>query len=144
MKEQIEKLEAQLKELKKVYEDKQRIKYEASEHKSFKNGDIVTNGNIVAIVEWIENKLIGCQYEKGYFGGSIVNGNRGSGVFKRDEFELVADEYYKKEHQILISLTGLEIEEIKYYLKNKNFNSNDTKSNILNCLDAVHQTKNQF
>lgn len=137
MKQQIEKLEAQLKELKEVYENEQRIKYEASEHKHFEKGNIVTNGDRVVIVEWTENKGIGCEYEKGYFGGSIINGHRGFGTFKRDEFEIVADEYYKKEHHISITLTGLEIEEIKYSLGWRNMNPNKSKSKLLDCLDAV-------
>jgi len=77
MKQQIEKLEAQLKELKEVYEIEQKIKYEASNHKHFEKLDIVTNGDRIVVVEWTENKGIGCEYEKGYFGGSIINGNTG-------------------------------------------------------------------
>ena len=137
MKEQIEKLEAQLKELKAVYENEQKIKYENSEHKHFEKGDIVTNGDRIVIVEWTENKGIGCEYEKGYFGGSIINGRRGFGTFKRDEFELVTDEYYRKKHHISITLTGIEIEEVKYYLGWRNVNPNKSKTKMLDCLDAV-------
>ena len=137
MKEQIEKLEAQLKELKEVYENEQRVNYETQPHKHFEKGDIVTNGNMVVVVEWTENKAINCEYEKGYFGGSIINGNRGFSSFKRDEYEIVTDEYYKKEHEISIKLTGLEIEEIKYSLGHRNCNSNKSKSKMLDCLDAV-------
>ena len=95
MKEQILKLEAELKALKDVYEYEQKKMYENSKHKHFEKGDIVTNGDKIVIVEWTENKGIGCDYEKGYFGGSIINGRRSFGTFKRDEFEIVADEYYR-------------------------------------------------
>lgn len=137
MKEQILKLEAQLKELKAVYENEQRVKYETSEHMHFEKGDIVTNGDTIAVVEWTENKGIGCEYEKGYFGGSIINGSRGFSTFKRDEFEIVTDEYFTKQHQLLITLTGLEIEEIKYSLGYRNCNPNKSKSKMLDYLDAV-------
>lgn len=95
MKEQIEKLEAQLKELKEVYENEQKTKYESQPHKHFEKGDIVTDGNQIVIVEWTENNACGMPYEKGYMGGSIINGNRGFGSFKRDNFEVVSDAYYK-------------------------------------------------
>jgi hypothetical protein len=137
MKQQIEKLEAQLKELKEVYENEQKAKYEASEHKHFEKGDIVTNGDRIVVVEWTENKEIGCEYEKGYFGGSIINGNRGFSTFKRDEFSIVTDTYYTKQHEISITLTGLEIEEIKYSLGWRNCNPNKSKTKMLDCLDAV-------
>lgn len=137
MKEIIEKLEAQLKELKEVYENEQRIKYEEHEHKHFEKGDIVTNGDKIVVVEWTENKVIGCEYEKGYFGGSIINGDRGFSTFKRDEFSIVTDDYYTKQHEISLTLTGLEIEEIKYSLGWRNMNSNKSKSKLLDCLDAV-------
>jgi hypothetical protein len=137
MKEQIEKLEAQLKELKRVYENEQKLRYEASEHKHFEKGDIVTDGNHIALVEWTENKGIGAPYEKGYMGASIINGHRGFGTFKRDDFELVSDPYYKSTHTLTISLTGLEIEEIKYSLGPKNCNPNKSKTKMLDCLDAI-------
>jgi len=137
MKKQIEKLEAQLKELKEVYENEQRAKYEASEHKHFEKGDIVTNGDRIVVVEWTENKGIGIEFEKGYFGGSIINGNRGFGIFKRDVFSIVTDDYYTKEHQITIALTGLEIEEVKYSLGGRNCNPNKSKTKMLDCLDAI-------
>ena len=137
MKQQIEKLEAQLKEQKEVYENEQKVKYEISEHKHFEKGDIVTNGDTIAVVEWTENKYIGCEYEKGYFGGSIINGRRGFTTFRRDEFEIVTDEYFAKQHQLSITLTGLEIEEIKYSLGYRNCNPNKSKTKMLDCLDAV-------
>lgn len=137
MKEQIEKLEAQLKELKEVYEKEQKQKYEVSEHKHFEKGDIVTDGNYVAVVEWTENTGIDCQYEKGYMGASIINGNRGFGTFKRDDFQSVKDEYYKAIHNVSIQLSGLEIEEIKYSLGWRNCNPNKAKSKFLDVLDAV-------
>lgn len=137
MREQIEKLEAQLKELKSVYETEQKTKYELSQHKHFDFGDIVTNGTTIVVVEWTENKVIGCEYEKGYFGGSIINGSRGFAIFKRDEFEIMLDNYFKKEHQVTITLTGLEIEDIKYSLGYRNCNPNKAKTKLLDCLDAV-------
>jgi hypothetical protein len=137
MKEQIEKMEAQIRELKEVYENEQKAMYESRTHKHFEKGDIVTNGDTIVIVEWNENKIIGCEYEKGYFGGSIINNHRGFGTFKRDEFDLVVDEYYKKEHQISLVLTGLEIEELKYTLGYRNLNYNETKSKILDYLDTI-------
>lgn len=137
MKEQIRKLEAQLKELKEVYENEQIAKYETSEHKHFNKGDIVTDGNIIAVVEWTENKGIGCEYEKGYFGGSIINGHRGFSTFKRDEFGIVSDEYFTKKHQLLITLTGLEIEEIKYSLGPRNCNHNKSKSKMLDYFNGI-------
>ena len=139
MKEQIEKLEAQLKELRQVYENEQKTKYEAQPHKHFEKGDIVTDGNYIALVEWTENNGIGMPYEKGYMGASIINGNRGFGTFKRDDFEIVSDPYYKDTHEITISLTGLEIEEVKYSLGSRNCNPNKSKTKMLDLLDTVHK-----
>ena len=137
MRQQIEKLEAQLKELKEVYENEQKLKYENQPHKHFEKGDIVTDGNYIVVVDWTENNYCGMPYERGYMGGSIINGNRGFRSFKRDDFEIVNDPYYKGEHKIKITLTGLEIESIKYSLGNRNVNPTKSKTKILDCLDAV-------
>ena len=144
MKEQIQKLEAQLKELKDVYEAEQKTKYENQPHKHFEKGDIVSNGKDIVIVEWTENNACGMPYEKGYMGGSIINGNRGFGSFKRDEFEIINDPYYKSNHTLTFSLTGLEIEEIKYSLGWRNCNPNKSKSKMLDLLEAVHAQHTTF
>jgi hypothetical protein len=61
----------------------------------------------------------------------------GFSTFKRDEFEIVIDEYFRKVHQVSIMLTGIEIEELKYSLSSKNCNQNRSKIKLLNCLDAI-------
>jgi hypothetical protein len=138
MKEQIEKLEAQLKELKEVYEKEQKTMYENMPHKHFEKGDIVTDGNNIVLVEWTENKAIRNEYEKGYMGGSILNNRLGFGTFKRNNFEPVTDKYWTKDHYIDLSLTGIEIEELKYYLGDRNMNPNNAKTKLLDLLDAAH------
>jgi hypothetical protein len=138
MKEQIEKLEAQLKELREVYENEQQIKYENQEHRHFEKGDVVTDGNYICVVEWTENKGIDKPYEKGYMGASIINGSRGFGTFKRDLFNKVEDPYYLSSHKIEIELTGIEIEEVKYSLGWRNMNTNKSKTKMLDVLDAAH------
>ena len=52
-------------------------------------------------------------------------------------------EYYKKEHHISITLTGLEIEEVKHSLGWRNMNPNKSKSKLLDCLDAVRWLSNE-
>ena len=139
MKEQIEKLEVQLQELKKVYEIEQRIRYELSEHKHFDKGQIVTNGKKIGIVEWTSNQSCDCAYEKGYMGLQLITENRGFLCFaKRDEWEVVDDNYYLQTHKIEIELTGLEIEEIKYSLGGRNINPNKSKSKILDYFNTIH------
>jgi len=139
MKEQIQELEIQLKKLKEAYDIEQKIAYENKPHKHFDEGDIVTNGKHIGIVGWTENKVCDCPYDKGYMGISKINDNRGFlGFAKRDEYEIVNDEYYTQLHKIEIELTGLEIEELKYTLGWRNMNPNKTKSKMLDLLDAVH------
>ena len=139
MKEQIQELENQLKKLKEAYEAEQQKAYESKTHKHFEEGDIVTNGKDIGVVGWTENNGCNCPYDKGYMGISLITGNRGFMAFaKRDEFEIVTDDYYTRQHKIEIELSGLEIEELKYTLGWRNLNPNNTKSNMLDLLEAVH------
>ena len=138
MKEEIKKLEENLKELKKAYEQKQKEDYENKKHKNFKKGDLVTNGAETGIVGWTENKACDCPKEKGYMGISLITGSRGFKAFaKRDEYTLVKDKYYDKIHKVKIELTGIEIEELKYTLGYRNCNSNKVKSRMLDYLDTL-------
>lgn len=140
MKEQIEKLEAQLKELKEVYEKEQRIKYESQIHVHFDEGDIVTNGKDIGIVGWTENKVCNCPYESGYMGVSLITGSRGFlGFTKRDEWKKVDDEYFRSTFNIELALTGLEIEDLKYYIGSRNVNPNQSKTKLLDILDSIHK-----
>lgn len=135
---EIKALEKSLDALKKAYEKEQLKEYEEKEHKHFNDGDLVVSGEVIGVVEWSENIAIGCNYSKGYMGVNLQSGNRGFAVLKRDEFELVTDGYYKKIHAIVIELTGLEIEELKYTLGWRNCNPNKTKSKVLDILDSIH------
>lgn len=140
MKQEIQELENQLEKLKKAYEIEQQISYEKQLHKHFDEGDIVTNGKDVGIVGWTEN--VGCDfpYNKGYAGISLISGNRGFGTYKRDEWDLVKDDFYTTSHKIEIDLTGLEIEDLKYVLGSRNVNPNKTKSKLLDLLDSIAHT----
>jgi hypothetical protein len=137
MKEQIKKLEDQLKELKQAYTDEQKIQYESSKHKHFEKGDVVTDGSDILIVEWTENNAIEISYDKGYMGCSRINKRRGFCTFKRDEFSLVEGDYYSKPHLFEIILTGFQIEDIKYCLGERNVNPNKTKTKFLDALDRL-------
>lgn len=140
MKQEIQELENQLKKLKDAYELEQKTVYESKQHKHFDEGDIVTNGKDIGIVGWTENKGCNCPYDKGYMGISLITGSRGFMAFaKRDEFELVTDDYYTKQHKIEFELSGLEIEELKHTLGWRNLNPNKTKSKMLDLLETFHE-----
>lgn len=138
MKKQIEQLENDLLELKKSYEIKERIEYENSVHKTFKEGDIVSRGNEVGIVGWTENKAINCPESAGYMGISLITGTRGFlAPTKRDEWGLVNDPYYTNVYEIKLELTGLEIEDLLYYIGPSNFNPNSAKSKLIDRLRTL-------
>jgi len=141
MTDQIKKLEEALKELKETHATQEKKEYESKTHKTFSSGDIVTNGNTVGVVGWTENKLIGCEYDKGYMFLNYITNPRGGGVVKRDDFDLVTDPYYTKTHVMQFALTGLEIEELKYSLGYRNCNPNPTKDKIYSVLDCFQFTK---
>ena len=138
MKELITELEEKIKQLKKAHEEEEKSKYKQQPHKDFSKGDIVSNGTVIGVVEWTENKGCNCPHEDGYMGINIINGNRGFSAFeKRDEYEKVNDPYYTDFHKMIFHLTGLEIEELKYSLGPSNCNPNKTKSKILDILNSV-------
>ena len=139
MEKEIKEMESQIKKLKEAYQVEQKNAYENKPHKDFKEGDIVTNGNNIGIVGWTENKACNCPLESGYMGISLINGSRGFLAFaKRDEYKIVSDEYYINTHSVVLALTGLEIEELKYTLGQRNYNPNKTKSKLLDLLDVLH------
>ena len=139
MEEQIKELESQIKKLKEVYRVEQKKSYENKSHKNFNEGDIVTNGSNIGIVGWTENKACNCSLDSGYMGISLINGSRGFLAFaKRDEYEIVKDEYYINTHAIYIQLTGLEIESLKDSLGNRNCNPTQTKTKLIDILDDLH------
>lgn len=138
MNKQIEQLENDLLELKKSYEIKERMAYENSVHKTFKEGDIVSRGNEVGIVGWTENKAINCPESAGYMGINLITGTRGFlAPTKRDEWELVNDPYYTNVYEIKLELTGLEIEDLLYYIGPSNFNPNSAKSKLIDRLRTL-------
>jgi len=145
LKEQIEKLEEQLRQFKKSYEEQETLNYRNQTHKHFEEGDIVTNGNYVVKVEWLDNKAVGMPYEHGYMGATILNNSLGFGTFRRDEFELVKDNYYTKEHEIKLYLTGTEIERIKHYLHSRNMNPSKAKDKLWDVFDGIeNKTLKEF
>jgi hypothetical protein len=138
MKLEIEALEKNLAELKRKHELQERLDYENSPHKSFNSGDIVKNGDQVGIVGWTENKGIKLPEQAGYMGVSLITGTRGFlSMTRRDEWELVTDPYYTNKYEIKTELTGLEIEDLLYYIGPKNFNPNDTKSKLIVLLKSI-------
>lgn len=137
MKQEIEQLETQLSILKRAYEKKEHDDYLKSKHKEFKIGDIITNGVDIGIVGWIENKHMNITPDMGYMGVSLISGTRGfSSPLKRDEWELVNDPYYTNTHEIKITLTGLEIEDLLYYIGPTNFNWNEAKTRLIEVLNS--------
>lgn len=137
MKKEIEQLENQLIELKKAYEKKEREDYIKAKHKVFKEGDIITNGVDTGIVGWIENKHMNITADMGYMGVSLISGTRGfSAGLKRDEWELVNDLYYTEEYALKMTLTGLEIEDLLYYIGPDNFNYNAAKTKLIQLLKS--------
>lgn len=137
MKLEIEQLERNLVELKRKYEVQERLDYENTVHKVFKEGDIVSKGDMFGIVGWTENKAINCPENAGYMGVSLITGTRGFlAPTRRDEWDIVTDPYYINNHEIKIELTGLEIEDLLYYIGPVNFNTNATKSKLINLLKS--------
>lgn len=138
MKLEIEALEKNLAELKRKHELQERLDYESSPHKSFKEGDIVKSGDQVGIVGWTENKAIKLPEEAGYMGASLITGTRGFlSMTRRDEWELETDPYYTNKYEIKTELTGLEIEDLLYYIGPQNFNPNDAKSKLISLLKSI-------
>ncbi len=70
-------------------------------------------------------------------GGDIINHPGGYGVFKRDEFDIVD---FKSNHKLVISFTGLEIEELKRSLVPENCNPNNTKTKVPEYLESIRIT----
>jgi hypothetical protein len=138
MKSEIEALEKNLAELKRKHEQQERIDYENSTHKSFLEGDIVKKGDQVGIVGWTENKAIKLPEQAGYMGVSLITGSRGFvAPCRRDEWELVDDPYYTNNYEIKTEFTGLEIEDLLYYIGPDNFYPNDAKSKLIALLKAA-------
>lgn len=139
MKDIIKKMESNLNELKIAYAEEERNKYENKEHKHFEIGSIVSNGYFIGVVKWSHNTAIDCPYQKGMMGVDILNGERGFGCFKRDEFNLVEDDYYLSKYSLKVELTGIEIEDIKYSLRRTN--PSQTTAKLLCILDNFHKGK---
>lgn len=140
MKKEIEQLENSLLELKKQYEVNERIDYEKSPHKAFKEGDFVKKGDTVGIVGWVENQAIKCFEDAGYMGVSIITGSRGFlAPTRRDEWDLVDDRYYKNSYELKMELTGLEIEDLLYCIGPSNFNPNKAKSKLIDMLKSLKE-----
>lgn len=138
MKKEIEQLENSLAELKRKHELQERLDYESAAHKVFQEGDIVKKGDMIGIVGWIENNAINCPGHAGYMGVSLITGTRGFlAPARRDEWDIVNDPYYTNNYQIKIELTGLEIEDLLYYIGPPNFNPNVAKSKLINLLKAL-------
>lgn len=137
MEKEIQELEEKLAALKSAFNLAQKKAYEAKPHKDFKIGDLVTNGRNMGTVAWTENKNCGYPESDGYMGIDLISGTRGfSAPARRDEYELVTDPYFKEFHDIHISLTGLEIEELKYSLGPSNANPNPVKTAVIRILDS--------
>jgi len=140
MKELIEKMEQDLQELKKQWNIQQEKEYRAQEHKDFKKDDYVTNGDIIGIVGWTENKHMNIVHEDGYMGVNIINKKGGFiAPVKRDEFtelETSKREYYENIHTVTFQCNGISIDrfmsEIHY-----NLNPFDGKTSLLDSLNYI-------
>lgn len=141
MKKEIEQLENSLAELKKKHELQERLDYENAAHKVFQEGDIVRKGDAVGIVGWTENNAINCPHHAGYMGVSLITGTRGFlAPTRRDEWDMVNDPYYRNIYEIKIELSGLEIEDLLYYIGPLNFNPNTAKSKLIDLLKSFKTT----
>lgn len=141
MRKEIEQLEKQLVELKKAYEKKEHEDYTRAKHKDFKEGDIITNGVDTGIVGWVENKHMNITADMGYMGVSLISGTRGfASPLKRDEWDIVNDLYYTNTYELKFELTGLEIEDLLYYIGPQNFNYNAAKSKLIDLLKSFKTT----
>lgn len=137
MKKEIEQLETALIELKRQHEFKERLDYENATHKRFEDGEIVKKFDTVGIVGWTENKAINCPRAAGYMGVSLITGTRGFlAPTRRDEWDLVTDPYYTDSHMVKFELTGLEIEDLLFYIGPSNFNPNNAKSKLIDLLKS--------
>lgn len=137
MNKEIEQLEKNLSELKKAYEVHEKLEYERLPHKIFEKGDIVKSGDKVGIVGWTENKAIHITEDRGYMGVSLISGTRGFlAPTRRNDWELVDDPYYKSIYDIKIVLTGLEIEDLLFYIGPPNFNPNPAKQKLIDLLKS--------
>lgn len=137
MKKEIELIESNLTELKRKYELQERMDYERAAHKVFTEGDIVRKDDMIGIVGWTENDAINCPSHAGYMGVSLITGTRGFlAPTRRDEWDIVNDPYYRTNYKINIELTGLEIEDLLYYIGPQNFNPNESKSKLIDILKS--------
>lgn len=137
MKKEIEQLENSLAELKRKHELQERLDYESAAHKVFQEGDIVKKGDMIGLVGWIENKAINCPGHAGYMGVSLITGTRGFlAPTRRDEWDIVNDPYYTSIFDVKIVLTGLEIEDLLYYIGPPNFNPNPAKQKLIDLLKS--------
>ena len=142
MKEQIEELKNKVKEIETAYALEQKQSYENKPHKHFDKDDLVSDGKRVGVVGWTENKVCNCPYESGYMGVSLISDSRGFLAFaKRDDWYKVDETYYKSKHLLVIELTGLEIEDLKYKLGGRNVNPCEAKTKLLDHLDHIGQCK---
>jgi len=133
----IEEIEKNLAAMKEAYAEEQKESYEKKEHKHFEVGEIVTDGNNVGVVGWTENKACGAAYEMGYMGIDLINGNKGFMAFaKRDEFKLVESTFYNDVHDVKLSLTGVQIVDLKYRLRTTN--SSETTREVMKILNLFN------
>ena len=119
MKEIIERLERELKDLKKAYEKEEREAYKKQDHKIFKIGDYVKKGDRIGVIQRADEKNEGLCYI------SIINGNGGGGNLRSDEWDLITGDeskYLSRNHLIELNLTGGQIEALitRYRHVNKN------------------------
>jgi len=122
-----------------VKEERERITieekeaYEAGPHKSFSLGDWVTDGEIIGTVHYCE--------EVGYLHINIKNKNGGLlGQTRSDKYVLVDDEvrdYYTQEHELVVFLTGEDIEAILRKLGPRNYNPSKSKDKLLDALEKL-------
>lgn len=136
----IEELENKLSEMKKQYSILKEENYKKSIHKEFEINDIVSNGKNTGKVMWIDNKSMNIKKEHGYMGISLLTGQMGFTIAKRDEYEKVETDYYKHNHKIEFYLSGLEIDDLIYRLRYANTSQTSTK--IITQLELKRERKN--
>jgi hypothetical protein len=137
MKDQIERMETLLREMKSEHEKEEKLNYESKPHKHFNKGDMVAKGTDVGIVEWVENGD-NCPLEAGYMGVNRISGEMGFMAYqRRDDWDIVNDPYYRDRHTLTVELTGIEIERLKHDLVGRNCNPSSPKEKIFDAIDAL-------
>ena len=124
MKEYFDNLIKQTEEMRDAWLKTEEEAYRRGPHKTFLVGDYVKKGLEYGRVEWLSNKAIGIKEDCGYFGLDILSGNMGfRAPCRLDEYVALSEQelcYLESDHEITITLTGEQVERLRYDISSRN------------------------